>query len=197
MSTAHRDALASAGLIVDEILTGTPGYEQFADILRRNSAVGIATIARPTLDAWTEHAKSALPRLREDVATWVSQLVNHVGVLYELAVAAEAEQATATPAELHHAYLRAFVGYLTPQETVGSRPRGAWVHVSDPLETLAAQALGIRDAVAVERGESAGCEHDEILPRDVEGLMYALGRGDAAGGEGGDEGGDETPPTVN
>lgn len=193
MTTAHRDALASAGLLVDEVLTGMAGYEPFADLLRTAAASGTLLIARSVLDIWTSAAKSALPLIREDVAVWVSRLIDHVGVVYELATAAEAEVAAMQPAQLHREYLRAFVGYLTPQYEAGTRPKMC-VTLVDPLETLAAQALGIRDAVAVERGADSACECVGLLPRDVVELMIALGRGDEVEEKDGDK---ETPPTVN
>lgn len=190
MSTAHRDALASAGLIVDDVLTGLSGYSPFADLLRAAAAEGTALVARDVFDAWTAAAKATLPQIREDVAAWVARLVDHVGVLYELAAAEATDHDAATPARLHGEYLRAFVGYLTPQETAGMRPKG--VGAAATLEILAAQALGIRDAVTVERGEVVGCEHDEVLPRDAEGLMFALGLVEDEDGESGDK-----TPTVN
>lgn len=194
MTTAHRDALASAGLLVDEVLIGSAGYSPFADLLRTAAASGTSLIGRSALDAWTEHAKSALPLIREDVAAWVSRLVNLVGVVYELAVAAESEVAATQPTQLHRDYLRAFVSYLTPQEVVGARPKGGYVSPFDPLEKLAAQALGIRDAVAVERAADSACECAGLLPRDVVELMMALDREVEDEGKDGDK---ETPPTVN
>lgn len=85
---------------------------------------------------------------------------------------------------LYCIYLRAFIGYLTPQVSSGhspSRPGGGGFYSTECLD-LRAHALGLRDAVAVERiglmcGED---EADETLPRSQDDFEVTMGLKTAA-----------------
>lgn len=82
------------------------------------------------------------------------------------------------PEDLYRAYLDAFIGYLTPRTSHGQSPsRPGRQDCARDVVTLRAHAMGLRDAVAVER-MGLICEEvelEESLPLSQDDFEAAMG----------------------